>query len=174
LAHAAGVDLKVIAAASGTPLREFKSLIDAVRKIGVIVEDVKPSSRQVTSIIDLMNARANGALAFAIEYTSGAGRAGHQLFATYSKICGLAITDTTGTVFRSFAALLKAYPNARLSTEYMFFLKNAAILEGAENVARIGGLGHLVIQLLPVAIKKQQSSSPQPQPTYHRPSGNPR
>jgi hypothetical protein len=171
LAQAAGVDLKLIAAARGTPLSAFKALIDAVRKVGVVVEDVKPSSQQVESIVDLMNARANGALAFAIEYTSGAGKAGHQLFATYSKICGLAITDTTGVVYRSFGALLKAYPNARLYTEYMFFLKNAAIIDGAANAATIGGLGHLVVQLIPVVFKSQSESwTP---PTYHRPPGYP-
>jgi hypothetical protein len=153
LAGASGVDLAAIAKSGGTTIKQIKDLIDALKKMGVAIDPVKTASLKVDSLVDLLNARPSGALAFGIKYESGGRALGHQLFATYGRIGGLTITDTSGTLYRSVAALSKAYPNATIVSESCFFLRNTAIVSGAENVARAGGLAHLVVELLPVALK---------------------
>ncbi len=154
-AKAAGVDLAALAETGGTDAAQFAKLVEGMKKIGLAVEEVRPPSDSVEAIADVLKARPSGALGFAIKYESGGRTLGHQLFATYSKTDGLVITDTTATIFRGAKVLSKVYKDAKLLPSHMFFLKNAAILELAQGAATGGGVGHLVVELLPLALKKR-------------------
>lgn len=160
LAQIAGVDLGAVAKSGGRTIQQIKKLIEGLKKMGVAVEAVEAHSPEVNNLMDLLNARSSGALAFAIEYESGGRMFGHQMLATYSRLGGLTITDTTGRLIRSLGALHDAYPNAHIISESLFFLRNTAIIGGAQNAARAAGLGHLVIELLPLALKSSQGQLP--------------
>lgn len=160
LAQVAGVDLSAIAK-SGTTVGQIKQLIEGLKKLGLAIEAVNAPSSEVTALVGLLNARSSGALAFAIEYEAGGRTFGHQLFATYSRFGGLTITDTTGQLLRGVGALCNAYPKASLIPGSLFFLPNTAIIGGAQNAARAGGLAHLVLELLPLAVKSVEG---QPSP----------
>ena len=156
LAQVAGVDLSAIATSGGTTVEQISKLLQGLRNTGVAIEAVNAPSSEVSALVDLLNARSGGALAFAIEYQSGGRTLGHQMFATYGTLSGLSITDTTGQLIRSLKALGNAYPNASLIPGSLFFLRNTAIIGGAQNAARAGGLGHLIVELLPLALKSAE------------------
>jgi Tfp pilus assembly protein PilZ len=62
--------------------------------------------------------------------------------------------DTTGKLYRSIKALKDAYPSAQLYSEYMCFIKNAAIITASEGATAAGGAASLVLEVLPIAFKR--------------------
>jgi hypothetical protein len=164
LATSAGVDLAAVAKAGGTTAQQCERLVEALRKMGLAVEKVTPTSSNIESIAELLKARGNSALAFAVEYGNEGARAGHQLFATFSRSAGLVIIDTTGKIYRGAQAFSQVYKNARLFQSHMFFIDNAAIIAGAEGAATPGGLAAFVLELLPVPFKNKPPASSTQQP----------
>lgn len=159
LARAAGVDLAVIAR-QGTTAQGLRDLIATLQRMKIPINELTaPASRVVDTIIDLLKARGSGALAFGIEYQSGGRTLFHRLFATYSRLGGVTITDTTGTVYRSFEALRNTYSGAQLSAMPLYFLKNAALISVAETAGATDGISHLVFELLPLALRNEQNKT---------------
>jgi hypothetical protein len=52
-------------------------------------------------------------------------------------------------------ALRAVYTDAKVSSMPLYFLKNTAVISGTENAATAGGLGHRVVDLLPLVFKKE-------------------
>jgi hypothetical protein len=121
--------------------------------MSVPVQEVTPLSARLDEVARLAEANRGGVLAFAVSYVQSGRQYGHQLYATFSRLGGLTIVDTTGKVYRSLAALSEAYPSATLHVpkEAFFVIKNAAIVTGAEGAVTAGGLASIVLELVGVS-----------------------
>jgi len=148
----AGVDADAINAAGGTTVQYFSRLVAALQKASIPVEEIKPASSAVGVIEDILASRPSGVMVFAVEYEVQGVRAAHQLMATLGD-AGLTIIDTNGKIFRTIQGFSKVYENAKLINGMMFYIKNAALITGANIAATAAGFERLVIELLPVKFK---------------------
>lgn len=153
LAKASGVDLEAVAKAGGTTTKQVKSLIEALKKMNVPVEELSTNASKVEVVQDLLKARGSGVIAFGVEYGEKGSRLGHHLMATRTLLGDLAITDTNGVVFRSVEAFAKVYKDAIIFPGSLFFIKNAALISGAQMADAAGGLSGLVLEYLAVMPK---------------------
>jgi hypothetical protein len=160
LAKTAGVNLSKINSVGSTG-QDLKALVQALKKMSVPVEKVTPLSTRLDEVARLAQANRGGVLAFGVNYVQSGQQYGHQLYATFSRLGGLTIVDTTGKVYRSLAGLSQAYPSATLHVpkEAFFVIKNAAIVTGAERAVTVGGLASIVLELVAVSAPAATSGS---------------
>jgi nucleoid-associated protein YgaU len=146
LANEAGVSIKEIAQ-SGTGLPGYAAMVSAFQKSGVAYRILQPAGNSLEEAVNLARANGSGAVTFSIIWGA---RMGHRLYATFSRTAGLAISDTTGEVYRSLSALRAAYPNAVLNASPIIFIKDALIVTASHAAQRASELALLARQVIPI------------------------
>ncbi len=159
LAAEAGVDLRVInQVLKGTPLSAFRLMEQALGRLGIPYIALR-TAKSVQVIPAILKSNPRSVLVFAVRFVRRVKdakglevelRGAHQMIATFSKSAGLVIQDTTGAVYRSLAALQKAYPEAEMLRDFSFVIPNAAIMNIAGMANTAGGLSSVIIQVLPL------------------------
>jgi hypothetical protein len=104
--------------------------------------------------LNLVRANPGGVVTFSIRTAGGLSR--HRLFATFSRLGGLAIRDPNSrfAIYRSLADLEKVWgAGAVVSDSPILFVPNSlltTVAGAAETVGGLAGLGSVAVQVVPV------------------------
>lgn len=156
LARRSGINLQAIAA-SGRQADTYTRLIAGMQAMGVPVRTLAQGSPMgAQAALGIVRANPGGVVTFSIR--TAAGLQPHRLYATYSRLGGLAIRDPNfrTLIYRSLADLQKVWgAGAEVSGSPILFVPNALLTTAAEAAATAAGavgLGSLVLQVVPVVL----------------------
>jgi hypothetical protein len=154
LARSSGINLRAIAAA-GRQSDTYTRMVAAMRAMGIPVRTLSSGSAMAAEdALNLVKANPGGVVTFSIRTAAGA--LPHRLYATWSRLGGLAIRDPNYLlkVYRSLADLEKVWgPGAVVSDSPVLYVANSLLTTAAgvaETAGGLAGLGEVALQAVPV------------------------